>query len=152
MVGVPVRNVLELNGTFTSTYSVLLLKKELIALDDTAFHVQVKKSDWKVDTSKAKSTDIRDILLPEPVELVDQKKLQEFAKDAAIDTIDFAFDFAKLKMFAQTNVLRGCPHSVCCAQVLPLWSTVMGKSTEVNIQSGVRVPRDVVVVGDVLTV
>lgn len=140
VVGVPVRNVLELNGTFTATYNVSV-RKDLVVPNDGSFHVDVKKSDWTVEVSKAKSGGVRDILLPVPSELIDQKKLLEFAKDAAIDTIDIGVDFAKL---TQTHVL-------CRYLLVMLWyfanvDAVVGKKIEINVQSGVRVPRDVVVV------
>ncbi|KAG9308220.1 hypothetical protein JVU11DRAFT_12236 [Chiua virens] len=131
VVGVLVRNILELNGTFKSSYSVSL-KKDLVNSDDDSFEVEVKKSDWTVEASKAKSTDIRGVHLPIPGELVDQKKLLELAKDAAIDTIRFEFNLSRLGLLAQTNVLPA------------------GKATTTDIQFELRIPRDVVVIGGVV--
>ena len=80
--------------------------------------------------------------------------LPDFVKDSAVEGIGFTFKFDKLRFFSITNVLRefvlynsGSTFPDLCAS----FKIVPGRKViDVDVQTGLRIPRDVVIVGDVV--
>ncbi|KAK7468325.1 hypothetical protein VKT23_002840 [Stygiomarasmius scandens] len=122
------------SGGFTATFTLnKVFDIKSLTQEDLRISIDFGKDDWKVETHPDESGDAWNKFLAAFGGSEKVGFLPDFIKDNAIEGIGFTFNFDTLRFFSITNVF------------LP-----GRKVIDIDDKTGLRIPRDLVIVGNVV--